>query len=104
MPAAPAKTTVRLPYVLVPNMDTSSRLFHKAQNTIAKQAKASAAKQVDTASPSPTASSTSSAFKTKMARLFNLEQGTSLPTSLKSDTPSLFVFSRAFQLNRLGRL
>ena len=45
-----------LPYVLVPNMDTSSRSFHKALNTIAKQAAATS--------------------KTKVDRLFTLQQGT----------------------------
>ena len=34
------KTVRLLPYVLVPGMDTSSRIFHKAQATIAKQTSA----------------------------------------------------------------
>lgn len=49
-----------IPYRLVPGMATNSRLFHKAQATISKQATA--------ASPSSKAS---------VERLFQLEQSTS---------------------------
>ena len=55
--------TVRLlPYVSVPRMDTNSRLFHKAQATLAKQA---------------AASSSAAPFdrQAHMERLFNLHQG-----------------------------
>jgi hypothetical protein len=91
MPDTPAKATVRLPYVLVPKMDASSRLFHKAQNTIAKQAKAAAAKQTETTSSSPTSSVTSSDQKAKMAKLFLLDQSTwyQTPKFHKSLTPFL---------------
>ena len=71
----PAKTTVCLPYVLVPKMDTSSRSFHKAQNTIAKQAKAPLSKSSEA---SPTSSVTTSATKTHIAKLFHLDNGMSL--------------------------
>lgn len=53
------KSVRRLPYVLVPGMDANSRLFHKAQATIAKQASAL-----------PSSSSPAST-----ERLFNLQQG-----------------------------
>ena len=49
-----------LPYVQVPHMDTSSRLFHKAQATIAKQA---------------LTASTSSPKTSPADRLFTLQQG-----------------------------
>jgi hypothetical protein len=57
-------------------MDTSSRLFHKAQNTIMKQAKAATSKQIGTAASPSSSSSTSSERKAQMAKLFNLDQGT----------------------------
>jgi hypothetical protein len=59
-----ARTVRLLPYELVPHMDTNSRMFHKAQATIAKQV--------------PAASTITSAFtarKARFDRLFNLTQG-----------------------------
>ena len=59
--------TVRLlPYVDVPGMDVHSRLFHKAQATIAKQA--SLATTASSSSKSPEGKATTE-------RLFNLQHG-----------------------------
>ena len=59
------KSVRLLPYVLVPGMDTSSRLFHKAQATISKQV------------PTPTPSPPASEHKAHVDRLFSLQQGKS---------------------------
>ena len=53
-----------IPYVLVPGMDTTPHLFHKAQATLAKQAAAMS---------SPSTSLT--ARKTHLKRLFHSQQG-----------------------------
>lgn len=74
MPDAPAKPTVCLPYALVPKMDTSSRLFHKAQNTIAKQTKMPST-SIEASPTSSAVTSTSSDRKAHMAKLFHLDHG-----------------------------
>ena len=60
------KTVRFLPYDLVPNLDTSSRLFRKAQAVIAKQA-----------APSSSSSSVALDHRASLDRLFNLNQGES---------------------------
>lgn len=57
-----------LPYVLVPNMNVSSRVFHKALATIDKQSTVSAPSSGSTISP---------ARKAQIERLFHSQQGTS---------------------------
>ena len=54
-----------IPYVLVLGMDVNSRLFHKAQATIAKQAHAAAS----------SASASSIEHKARVDCLLNLQQG-----------------------------
>jgi hypothetical protein len=63
---ATSKSVRFIPYVLVPGMDVNSRLFHKAQATIAKQAHVAAS----------SASTVSAERKAHVDRLFNLQQGT----------------------------
>ena len=53
-----------LPYFLVPGMDINSRLFHKAQATLVKQAAALSS-----------SSTTLTARKTHLERLFSSPQG-----------------------------
>ena len=101
MPDSPAKTTVCLPYVLVPKMDTSSRLFHKAQNTIAKQVKTFTSKSSEA---SPTSSVTTSATKTHIAKLFHLDNGMSSLIFNAYTSPLGYFLSHPDQSHWLGGL
>jgi hypothetical protein len=68
--AATGKKTVRLlPYVEVPNMDTTSHMFRKAEATVSKQSTPSSSGSTGTSTE------TFSSAKSGMDCLFNVQQG-----------------------------
>jgi hypothetical protein len=66
------KSVRLLPYVLVPGMDTSSRVFHKALSTIAKQSQSI---PTPVSMPSTPVQGTAGGNKNLTASLLNLDNG-----------------------------
>ena len=79
-----------MPYDLVPGMATDSRLFRKAQVTIAKQAAALSASPL----------SVTTTRHASVDRLFNLNQGESLDLFRLTTPLNICVYRRPYQFGR----